>query len=99
MKKRQEGISPVIAREGLMQLVAVVERLRSREDEGEGRSLWKSGTECPPESGPDRSGRSGVVPAAPGEPAGRGAVAGGAGGTAAVHEGFRGRVGCPSGER
>lgn len=80
MNGYQVGEAPVIGREGLLRLVAVVERLRARQGDEESESSWTTQGAAAPEPDPPRPGRGGVGGAAGGEPAAGGAMAGGAGG-------------------
>ncbi len=52
MNSHQEGDAPIIAREGLLRLVELVERLRARARGSEGGSSWTTQGAVAPEHGP-----------------------------------------------
>ena len=80
MSSHQDDEAPIIAREALLRLVELVDRLRARSRGEESDSSWTTQGAAAPEHGPAVVGRADVDAAAAGEPEGGGAVAGGAGG-------------------
>jgi len=79
MKVYQAVDEPIIAREGLLRLVAVIERLQARASDQAEASSWTTEGAAAPDTGPEAGGRSCVGGTAAGEPAGRAVLAGGAG--------------------
>lgn len=60
MGSQSAGHGPIISREGLLRLAAVVERLRARANDG-GESRWAMEQVCSPDAGSAGSGELAVI--------------------------------------